>query len=151
MRRAPFAVPALLLWFLSAVVSPCQTAIVKWYKGNLHTHTLNSDGDSTPLDVATWYRENGYQFLALTDHNYLTEVAGLNQVLGAKDKYLLIPGEEVSDSFEKKPVHLNAIDLHELVRPARGSSLVQTISRDVEAIQAKGALAAVNHPNFNGR
>src|SRR5262249_35562070 len=30
-----------------------------WYKGNTHTHTLNSDGDSTPDDVVKWYREHG--------------------------------------------------------------------------------------------
>ena len=32
---------------------------------NLHTHTLNSDGDSTPEEVVRWYREHGYQFLVL--------------------------------------------------------------------------------------
>ena len=45
---------------------------LRWYKGNTHTHTLNSDGDSTPDDVVRWYREHGYQFLVLTDHNFLT-------------------------------------------------------------------------------
>ena len=45
----------------------------RWFKGNTHTHTLNSDGDSTPDDVVRWYREHGYHFLVLTDHNFLTE------------------------------------------------------------------------------
>jgi hypothetical protein len=150
MRRATLAVPALLLCWLSATILPSQTSIVKgrWYKGNLHTHTLNSDGDSTPLDVASWYRENGYQFLVLSDHNYLTEVTGLNQVLGAREKFLLIAGEEVTDSFQGKPVHVNASDLREQLRPSGGASLAQTISRNVEAILAKGALPSVNHPNF---
>ena len=31
----------------------------RWYKGNTHTHTLESDGDSTPQEVARWYRERG--------------------------------------------------------------------------------------------
>ena len=47
----------------------------RWYKGNLHTHTLNSDGDSTPHEVTTWYRKQGYNFLVLSDHNHLTESA----------------------------------------------------------------------------
>jgi hypothetical protein len=149
MTRVPFAIPALLLCSLSAVVSPSQTPPSKWYKGNVHTHTLNSDGDSTPLDVATWYRENGYHFLVLSDHNYLTDTTALNQVLGAREKYLLIPGEEVSDRFEGKPVHVNAINLRELVRPTGGGSLVETISGNVAAIAAQGALPSVNHPNFN--
>ena len=44
----------------------------RWYKGNTHTHTLESDGDSTPEEVTRWYREHGYQFLVLSDHNVLT-------------------------------------------------------------------------------
>jgi len=41
---------------------------LRWFKGNTHTHTLNSDGDSTPDEVVKWYREHGYHFLVLTDH-----------------------------------------------------------------------------------
>lgn len=45
----------------------------KWYKGNLHTHTLWSDGDDFPEMVAAWYRDHGYHFLALSDHNILVQ------------------------------------------------------------------------------
>lgn len=44
-----------------------------WYRGNLHTHTLWSDGDATPESVVDWYRSNGYQFLAITDHDLVPE------------------------------------------------------------------------------
>ncbi len=44
-----------------------------WYKGNMHTHTLWSDGDDFPENVALWYREHGYQFLVFTDHNTLLQ------------------------------------------------------------------------------
>ncbi|MCM8769708.1 MAG: hypothetical protein NC911_08610 [Candidatus Omnitrophica bacterium] len=40
-----------------------------WYKGNLHCHSFWSDGREFPEMVAAWYKENGYHFLALTDHN----------------------------------------------------------------------------------
>ena len=43
-----------------------------WFKGNLHTHTLWSDGDQFPEIVADWYVEHGYHFLALSDHNVLS-------------------------------------------------------------------------------
>src|SRR3954452_24146695 len=59
---------------------------LRWFKGNTHTHTLNSDGDSSPDDVVRWYRDHKYQFLVLTDHNYLTSVDGLNALHGADDK-----------------------------------------------------------------
>ena len=44
----------------SRVLPPSsQSSSLRWYKGNTHTHTLNSDGDSTPDEVVRWYREHG--------------------------------------------------------------------------------------------
>lgn len=48
-------------------------APARWWKGNLHTHTLWSDGDDFPEMVAEWYRTRGYNFLGLSDHNILAE------------------------------------------------------------------------------
>ena len=141
----------MLLCWLAATTSAGRSAVgqqKKWYKGNLHTHTLNSDGDSTPADVVSWYRERHYNFLTLSDHNYLTEVEPLNGIFGAKDNFVLIQGEEVTDSFQGKSVHVNAYNLKELVPPTHGATLVGTIRGNVRAILAKGALPSVNHPNF---
>jgi hypothetical protein len=50
---------------------PDQAVFGAWWKGNLHTHTLWSDGDDFPEMVADWYKNHGYQFLGLSDHNLL--------------------------------------------------------------------------------
>ena len=50
-----------------------------------------------------WYREHGYQFLVLTDHNYLTSVDGLNALQGADGKFLVVKGEEVTSSGRASP------------------------------------------------
>ena len=39
---------------------------LRWFKGNTHTHTTESDGDSSPEYVARWYKEHGYDFLVLS-------------------------------------------------------------------------------------
>lgn len=44
-----------------------------WYKGNLHTHSLWSDGDDYPEMIAAWYRDRDYQFLVFSDHNVLLQ------------------------------------------------------------------------------
>lgn len=44
-----------------------------WYKGNLHTHSLWSDGDDYPEMIMDWYKANGYQFVSLSDHNTFQE------------------------------------------------------------------------------
>ena len=61
-----------------------------WYKGNVHTHTTNSDGELSPKEVISLYKNKGYDFLAITDHNKLT----YNQEL-RKEGLHLIPGEEI--------------------------------------------------------
>ena len=53
--------------------SPLTTSPPHYWKGNLHTHTLWSDGDDFPEMVVDWYKQHGYQFLALTEHNVIAE------------------------------------------------------------------------------
>ena len=40
-----------------------------WHKGNLHTHSLWSDGDDFPEMIIQWYKDHDYHFIALSDHN----------------------------------------------------------------------------------
>jgi hypothetical protein len=120
----------------------------RWYKGNTHTHTVNSDGDSTPDEVVRWYREHGYQFLVLTDHNYVTAVDGLNGVHGAAEKFLVIPGEEVTSSAESKPVHVNGLAVEALVQPPKAASIREALQQSVDGIRAVKGVPHVNHPNF---
>lgn len=39
-----------------------------FYRGNLHTHSKKSDGALSPEAVCRFYREEGYDFLSITDH-----------------------------------------------------------------------------------
>ena len=121
---------------------------LKWYKGNTHTHTLNSDGDSFPDEVVKWYREHNYNFLVITDHNFLTEVDELNKLYGVDGKYLVIKGDEVSDKCNKKPIHLNALNPKYNILPQGGSNVVETLQNNIDAIRAASAVVTINHPNF---
>jgi len=44
----------------------------RWLKGSIHCHTIESDGSCTPRQIIDWCTENGYRFLAITDHNRIT-------------------------------------------------------------------------------
>lgn len=66
----------LLLFLLLLATPSCTPAIahlgeppVRWWKGNLHAHSLWSDGDHFPDMVLDWYRRNGYAFASLTDQD----------------------------------------------------------------------------------
>ncbi len=131
--------------------APPGGAPMRWYKGNTHTHTLNSDGDSTPDDVVRWYREHAYQFLVLTDHNFHTSVPGLNALHAADEKFLVLKGEEVTSTSGGRPVHVNGLDTTRRVGPqtgAAGSSVVDVLQRSIDAIRAASGVPHINHPNF---
>jgi len=117
-----------------------------WFKGNTHTHTTESDGDSPPEYVVRWYKDHGYDFLILSDHNTLTDPETLAHLVD--DGFLLIPGEEVTSSFGERAVHVNGLNLHELVAPRQESTLVGTIQANVDAIREKAGVPHINHPNY---
>lgn len=63
-----------MLLLCGALLNSCKSSETKttnWFKGNLHTHTYWSDGDEFPEMVLDWYKSNGYNFVALSDHNTL--------------------------------------------------------------------------------
>ena len=119
-----------------------------WFKGNIHTHTTESDGDDTPENVVRWYRRHGYDFLVLSDHNHLT----LFEYAEGRRRFkrpLMVPGEEVSLSIHegRTPVHINAIGISRVVEPIDAREIVPTLQANVDAIIEAGGLASINHPN----
>lgn len=69
-------------------------------------------------------------------------------------KFLLIETEEITDNFERKPVHINAVNIQEVIRPQRGTSVRDTIRNNLRAVKeqeektGKPIIAHLNHPNF---
>lgn len=120
----------------------------RWYKGNTHTHTINSDGDSSPEEVVKWYKEHGYNFLVLTDHNVFTGVDGLNTRYALDEQFIVVRGEEVTDKFGDKPIHINGLDPARMIDPQGGTSVLDVIQRNVDAIRAARGVPHINHPNF---
>jgi hypothetical protein len=133
----------------------------RWYRGNTHAHTLNSDGDSTPDAVVRWYRERGYHFTFVTDHEFITDVAPLNALFGADGRFLVISGQEVTQRVADasradgvRQAHVNALGVTRVIRPlgergvATDATIAQTYARNLAAIRDAGGVAQVNHPNF---
>ena len=151
MRRLPDIVCLGIIIAVTAGSAPLRAQDaqpLKWFKGNTHTHSLNSDGDSTPDDVVRWYREQRYHFLFFTDHNVVTPVEGLNAVFGMPDRFLVIRGEEVTDQAAGKPVHLNMLGGEGVVPPQGGQTVAEALQRNVAAITAAWGVISINHPNF---
>ncbi len=174
----------------------------RWWKGNIHTHTLWSDGNDFPEMIAEWYRTHDYNFLALTDHNLLSqgqrwmkldaierrngktalekyrarfggdwvETRGapgtpefevrlkpldeFRALVEERGKFILVPGEEISDKVGGKPVHMNATNILEAIQPLGGATVVEAMTNNFRAVQEQAdrvgrpILLHLNHPNF---
>jgi hypothetical protein len=118
---------------------------VPWLKGNTHAHTDNSDGDAPLEEVAGWYQARGYDFLFVTDHNVVTDVAAWNR---ANHPLLLIPGCEMSLFSEGKPVHVNSLGSPVRPKLPRADTIALALQREVDAARAAGGIPQVNHPNY---
>ena len=123
-----------------------------WYRGNTHTHTLNSrGGDTAPYGVALWYREHGYQFIFITDHDeYLTDVAPLNALLGRSEWFLILPGQENGERIKRKEGgdgdgHINGLFSREVIHSPKDGT---TIEGAIAQVLAQGGIAQVNHPDY---
>jgi hypothetical protein len=66
----------------------------------------------------------------------------------------MIPSEEITDEFRKLPIHLNASNLRDFIRPQKGTSVLDVIQRNVDAVvrqreeTGQAMIPHVNHPNF---
>src|SRR5687767_309649 len=89
----PMTKTLLTLSLLALLLScqPGEESKQNWFKGNLHTHSLWSDGDEYPEMIVDWYKTNGYDFIALSDHNILAE----------GEKWIVVPKSKMyEDGFE---------------------------------------------------
>lgn len=177
----------------------------RWWRGNLHTHTFWSDGDGFPEMVAAWYRNHGYHFLALSDHNVLsqgerwkpvkdvdarartnafeaylkrygphwvetrtrtTNAAAVREVrlkpieeyralVEERERFIMLEAEEITHrALDKREIHMNAVNLLEVIKPRDGATVRETIENNLRAVQESAArtgrevLVHVNHPNY---
>jgi hypothetical protein len=107
----------------------------RWYAGDLHTHTVHSDGALTVAELAVMAGENGLDFIAVTDHNTVShhrELAAAGRRYGIK----LIPGQEVTTS-QGHAGALGDIGWVDFREPA---------ARWLAVTRERGGLLSVNHP-----
>src|SRR5450755_660482 len=107
----------------------------RWLAGDLHTHTVHSDGVMTVPELARFAAGRGMEFIAVTDHNTVSHHAELPAAAAAHG-IVLVPGQEVTIDTG----HANAfgdigwIDFRE------------PPDAWLEATEQAGGLLSINHP-----
>ena len=120
------------------------------YKSNMHTHSTNSDDSHSPERVTAFYRDAGYDFLALTDH--FMERYGFpitdTRALRSEGFTTLIAAElHAPETRIGETWHIKAISLPlEFPALAPGEAGPEIAARAAEA----GAFISIVHPSWYG-
>lgn len=143
---APFAVSA----FSDA---PLKTGPA-WYRGDLHLHTAHSDGTCASqsgravpcplfktLDAAV---ARHLDFIAITDHNAVSQFGAMRELQPYYDQLLLIPGREIT-TFNG---HANVFGPTDFIDFRLGSASVPTFAKLLDQVEALHGLLAINHPKL---
>jgi len=142
----------------------------RWLKGSTHVHAAPS-GDSThPIPaVVTWYESRGYDFIALTDHNRVSEVGatstrGQVAVRAPEQGLIVLAGVELThnpdgcipagDASGRCRIHVNLLGAS--ARPAgkiewaaHGSKeRVAKYQAALDQRELLGGIAQLNHPQY---
>lgn len=129
-----------------------------FWRGNLHTHSTQSDGVLDPQEVCRRYKAEGYDFIALTDHfighfGYpITDTRPFRD-----DSFTTILGAELhSGAMENGELwHILAVGLPEDFAPSNsptGKPIPDQETGPELAARARaaGAFVAVAHPEWSG-
>jgi broad specificity phosphatase PhoE len=116
----------------------------RWVTGDLHMHSVNSDGDWTIPELIAAAKVAGLDFVAITDHNTYSHHVEMDRLAPKQTDLLLIRGEEITTYGG----HANAwglpanvlIDFR--IRPGDKRAM----SRVASETHRRGALISINHP-----
>jgi len=122
----------------------------RFYKGNLHTHSTNSDGAHPPEAVAAFYRQAGYDFLALSDHfmeAYDWPVSDTRPFRTADFTTLIAAELHAPRTALGELWHIMAVGLpFDFAPPDRDESGPELAARAADA----GAFIGIVHPSWYG-
>jgi hypothetical protein len=133
----PVAEPARLSWPALEVWREHR-----WYRGDLHCHSHHSEATGTLADLCGAARDQGLEFLAVTEHNTISHYRLLGQYHTAD--FLPIRGEEITTYRGHGNVW--GADRWIEFRCRSDAELVRAISM----AHAAGGLFSANHPKTNG-
>jgi len=111
-----------------------------WLKGNIHTHTTNSDGLCRTEEIASEYKRHGYDFVFLTDHEKRTVPDKTIK------KPLLIPAEEIAFSYKGYGYHFVCLGLKKKWASGSFRSPMQVLAR----ARREGVFIVQAHPYWCG-
>ena len=123
----------------------------RWYRGDLHMHTAHSDGSCmsqagkrVPCPVFLTVQAaatRNLDFIAISDHNTVSQFDAMRELQPYFDKVLLIPAREITTFWG----HFNVFGTTQFIDYRTVSHDGLDINEILHDVSAKGAIASINH------
>ncbi len=117
----------------------------RWYAGDFHVHTLQSDGTPTMREALEFADGIGLDFIMLSEHNTNSGLTLYGSLQPDFPTLLMIPGLEWT-TYSGHAHAIGAVDWVDQKVGVRGV----TVEGAIEAIQAQGGLFSIDHPTVPG-
>ncbi len=109
----------------------------RWFKGDTHMHTVNSDGVLHQYELIEYCKKVGLDWIMITDHNYNTVKESYSS-----DGLTVIQGQELTGENG----HVNVWGAKIPFEPPYDLSNLEAYTKITEAAKKNGATVSVNHP-----
>ena len=117
----------------------------RYYAGDLHVHSREStDARPALAEITAFAATRGLDFVEISDHNTVTQLAFFTAAQAQSPRVLLVPGIEVTTYAG----HLNAIGATRFIEHKIGLFGI-TIADTAKAARSQGALLSINHPTLD--
>ena len=123
----------------SGVASPRE---IGWSRGDLHVHSVHSDGNNSILELANEARRRGLNYVAITDHNTIAQRCEINEM--AAHDLLMFSGQEITTYHGHANVWGNRNCLEFRCQSESDVSLL------LGRVHQEGLVFSINHPNDIG-
>ena len=131
-------------------IAPWDGADGVWLRCQFHAHTTESDGWLSPEMLRRYHAQAGYDVLAITDHDRLTEIPAPHRSHGGDDGLLVIGGTELSLKSPESGGPLHVLGIGVDVMPQIRDEQTSTLAEAAAAIRGAGGLAYIAHPWWSG-
>lgn len=109
----------------------------RWFKGDTHLHTTNSDGSLHQYELIERCKQIGLDWIIITDHNYNTV-----DKTYSSDGLTVIQGQELTGYGG----HINVWGKKIPFEPPYKIDDIEDYKKITEAARENGAIVSVNHP-----
>ena len=129
-----------------------RISVMRKLKGNLHTHSIYSDGEKSIEELVVIYQNKGYDFIAITDHDFMVNEEYFKKLPVITDDFIVFRGLELTEGLINGQ-HIGVIygdkeTLYVLNHPSLYNLTIEDVLLEIEILKAKYTVDCIDVSHY---